>query len=65
MGRANSRKYTTKEAEIMQPRRGFGGLARPGRGDVDLEKLQDAFMRSTEMPSAKVTRSKVRSSTCF
>lgn len=50
----------------MQPHRGVGGLARPGRGDVDLEKLQDAFMRSTEMPSAKVTRSKVRSPTfCF
>lgn len=47
----------------MQPRRSIGGLARPGRGDVDLEKLQDSFMRSTEMPSAKVTRSKVRSST--
>lgn len=44
----------------MQSRRGIGGLTRPGRGDIDLEKLQDAFMKSAEMPSAKVTRSKVR-----
>lgn len=36
-----------------------GGALRPGRGDVDLEALQDAFIRSAERPSAKVTRSKV------
>lgn len=45
----------------MHPRRGAGGISRPGRGDVDLEALQDVFLRSTEKPSAKVTRSKVGS----
>lgn len=44
----------------MLPNRDVGGVARPGRGeDVDLEALQDAFVRSAERPSAKVTRSKV------
>lgn len=43
----------------MLPRRGAGGVARPERGDVDLEALQDAFFRDNLQPSAKVTRSKV------
>ena len=47
----------------MRPHR---GVARPQRGDdVDLEALQDAFMRSAERPSAKVTRSKVGVCLCF
>lgn len=45
----------------MHPHRGAGGISRPGRGDVDLEALQDSFLRGTEKPSAKVTRSKVGS----
>lgn len=49
--------YTAEDTK-MHPQR--GGVARPGRGaDVDLEALQDAFMRSAEKPSARVTRSKV------
>lgn len=44
----------------MRPSGGIGGVTRPGRGDdVDLEALQDAFLRSAERPSAKVTRAKV------
>lgn len=54
---------TRAEGEMLPSRGGGGGgggVARPGRGeDVDLEALQDAFMRSAERPSAKVTRSKV------
>lgn len=53
--------FVRTEDREMQPQRGGGGMARPGRGaDVDLEALQDAFMRSAEKPSARVTRSKVR-----
>lgn len=43
----------------MLSRRDTGGVARPGRGEVDLEALQDAFFRDNLQPSAKVTRSKV------
>ncbi|CBN79269.1 Protein of unknown function [Ectocarpus siliculosus] len=43
----------------MRPGDGVRGVARPGRGDdVDLEALQDAFLRSAERPSAKVSRAK-------
>lgn len=48
----------TFRVKKMHPSR---GVARPGRGgDVDLEALQESFLRSAEKPSAKVTRSKVR-----
>ncbi|CAN0025587.1 unnamed protein product, partial [Ectocarpus sp. 8 AP-2014] len=50
----------TSAARIkMRPSGGVSGVSRPGRGDdVDLEALQDAFLRSAERPSAKVTRAK-------
>lgn len=52
----------TQQIKKMHPSR---GVARPGRGDdVDLEALQDAFLRSAEKPSAKVTRSRVCASCC-
>ena len=40
-------------------KRGRGSPKLP-RGEVDLEALQDAFLRNREKPSAKLIRSKVR-----
>lgn len=44
----------------MSLREGDRGSAKMEHGEIDLEALQEAFLRNREKPSAKVIRSKVR-----
>lgn len=55
-----SKPLTSESITTMSLREGDRGSAKMERGEIDIEALQEAFLRNKEKPSAKVIRSKVR-----